>query len=192
MFDMSQVMILDGGQSRSITGENKEGKKGAGGQASGELGKGRKGSPCTSLLTGETTVLADIEGPGIIQHIFFTVTNKTEKGCFVLRDLVLRIYWDGEEQPSVECPVGDFFCCGFGVDCAVNSLPVVVNPVRGFHCYFPMPFKKHAKITIENQHPADIGGFFYQIDYNLKPVPENAGYFCAQWRREVSWARRCV
>lgn len=56
-------------------------------------------------------------------------------------------------------------------------LPVVVNPVRGFHCYFPMPFKKHAKITIENQHPADIGGFFYQIDYNLKPVPENAGYF---------------
>ena len=70
MFDMSQVMILDGGQSRSITGENKEGKKGAGGQASGELGKGRKGSPCTSLLTGETTVLADIEGPGIIQHIF--------------------------------------------------------------------------------------------------------------------------
>ncbi len=115
---------------------------------------------------------------------FFTVTNKTEKGCFVLRDLVLRVYWDGEEKPSVECPVGDFFCCGFGVDCTVNSLPIVVNPVRGFHCYFQMPFKKHAKITIENQHPADIGGFFYQIDYNLKEVPENAGYFYAQWRRE--------
>lgn len=61
---------------------------------------------------------------------------------------------------------------------------MVVNPVRGFHCYFQMPFKKHAKITIENQHPADIGGFFYQIDYNLKEVPENAGYFYAQWRRE--------
>lgn len=83
----------------------------------------------------------------------------------------------GEEKPSVECPVGDFFCCGFGVDCTVNSLPMVVNLVRGFHCYFQMPFKKHAKITIENQHPADIGGFFYQIDYNLKEVPENAGYF---------------
>lgn len=61
---------------------------------------------------------------------------------------------------------------------------MVVNPVRGFQCYFQMPFKKHAKITIENQHPADIGGFFYQIDYNLKEVPENAGYFYAQWRRE--------
>lgn len=79
MFDMSQVMILDGGQSRSITGENKEGKKGAGGQASGELGKGRKGSPCTSLLTGETTVLADIEGPGIIQHIFLRLQIKQKK-----------------------------------------------------------------------------------------------------------------
>ena len=177
MLGLNQIMILNGGQSRSITGENKEGKKGAGGQAAGDLGKGRKGSPCTSLPMGKTTVLADIEGPGTIQHIFFTVTNKTEKGCFVLRDLVLRVYWDEEEKPSVECPVGDFFCCGFGVDCTVNSLPIVVNPVRGFHCYFPMPFKKHAKITIENQHPADIGGFFYQIDYNLKEVPENAGYF---------------
>lgn len=184
MLGLNQIMILNGGQSRSITGENKEGKKGAGGQAAGDLGKGRKGSPCTSLPMGKTTVLADIEGPGTIQHIFFTVTNKTEKGCFVLRDLVLRVYWDEEEKPSVECPVGDFFCCGFGVDCTVNSLPIVVNPVRGFHCYFPMPFKKHAKITIENQHPADIGGFFYQIDYNLKEVPENAGYFYAQWRRE--------
>ena len=93
MLGLNQIMILNGGQSRSITGENKEGKKGAGGQAAGDLGKGRKGSPCTSLPMGKTTVLADIEGPGTIQHIFFTVTNKTEKGCFVLRDLVLRVYW---------------------------------------------------------------------------------------------------
>ena len=120
MLGLNQIMILNGGQSRSITGENKEGKKGAGGQAAGDLGKGRKGSPCTSLPMGKTTVLADIEGPGTIQHIFFTVTNKTEKGCFVLRDLVLRVYWDEEEKPSVECPVGDFFCCGFGVDCTVT------------------------------------------------------------------------
>ena len=98
MLGLNQIMILNGGQSRSITGENKEGKKGAGGQASGDLGKGRKGSPCTSLPMGKTTVLADIEGPGTIQHIFFTVTNKTEKGCFVLRDLVLRVYWDEEKS----------------------------------------------------------------------------------------------
>ena len=158
-------MILNGGQSRSITGENKEGKKGAGGQATGDLGKGRKGSPCTSLPMGKTTVLADIEGSGIIQHIFFTVTNKTEKGCFVLRDLVLRVYWDGEEKPSVECPVGDFFCCGFGVDCTVNSLPIVVNPVRGFHCYFPMPFKK-VRIEVENLHHRLTTSVFLNANYD--------------------------
>ena len=79
MFDMSQVMILDGGQSRSITGENKEGKKGAGGQASGELGKGRKGSPCTSLLTGETTVMANIGETGTIHNILSLLQIKQKK-----------------------------------------------------------------------------------------------------------------
>ena len=117
------------------------GEKGKGGMAASDLGPSRKGHPCwNDLQPGETAVLAEIEGPGVIQHMWFTVTDKTsDADCFVLRDLVLRIYWDEERKPSVEVPFGDFFCCGFGQACQVNSLPIAVNPTRGFNCYFPMP-----------------------------------------------------
>ena len=88
----------------------------------------------------------------MIQHIWITVTDRaSERNRYVLRDLVLRMYWDDEEFPSVECPLGDFFCCGFGVSYQVNSVPIAVNPTRGFNSYFPMPFRKNARITIENQ-----------------------------------------
>ena len=96
--------------------------------------------------------LADIKGPGVINHIWITVADQTEKDYYVLRDLVLRMYWDDEETPSVESPLGDFFCCGFARDCIVNSLPICVVPARGFNCYFQMPFGKRARITLENQH----------------------------------------
>ena len=173
--------LITGGQSRAINGENPRGEKGKGGMAASELGPSRKGHPCwNGLQPGETAVLAEIEGPGVIQHMWFTVTDKTsDADCFVLRDLVLRIYWDGERKPSVEVPFGDFFCCGFGQACQVNSLPIAVNPTRGFNCYFPMPFRKGAKITVENQHKNPIPALFYQIDYCLQEVPENAGYFHA-------------
>lgn len=94
------------------------------------------------------------------------------------------MYWDDEEDPSVECPLGDFFCCGFGVSYQVNSVPIAVNPTRGFNSYFPMPFRKNARITIENQCDEPIPAFFYQIDYCLTTVPEDAAYFHAQWRRQ--------
>ena len=128
-----------------------------------------------------------MEGPGVIEHIWITVTDKTsDADRFVLRDLVLRMYWDGEETPSVEAPLGDFFCCGFGQGCLVNSLPMAVNPNRGFNCYFPMPFRKSARLTVENQHKNPVPAFFYQIDYCLYPeLPENTGYFHAQWRRQA-------
>ena len=151
------------------------------------LGPSRKGSPCIpSIAPGETKVLAEMEGPGIIRHIWITVTDKTsEQNCFVLRDLVLRMYWDDEENPSVESPLGDFFCCGFAKAYPVNSMPVAVNPTRGFNCYFPMPFGKKAKITIENQNTEAVPSFFYQVDYCLcDGLPENTGYFHAQWRRQ--------
>ena len=130
--------------------------------------------------------LAEMEGPGQINHIWITVDNKTtEADCFVLRDLVIRMYWDDEETPSVESPLGDFFCCGFGRECFVNSVPVAVVPNRGFNCYFPMPFKKKAKITLENQHANKIPAFFYQVDYCLyDELPDDIAYFHAQWRRE--------
>ena len=108
--------LITGGQSRAINGENPRGEKGRGGTAASNLGPSRKGSPCLSeIQSGETAVLGEIEGPGVIQHIWITVTDRTsDADCFVLRDLVFRIYWDGEEKPSVEAPLGDFFCCGFG------------------------------------------------------------------------------
>ena len=135
------------GRSRSIDAENPTGEKGKGGMAPSELGPSRKGSPCLRKLpSGSVTTLADIKGPGVITHIWITVPDRSEKDYYMLRDLVLRMYWDEEETPSVESPLGDFFCCGFARDCVVNSLPIVVVPARGMNCYFQMPFGKRARI----------------------------------------------
>lgn len=159
---LSALSLLSNAKSRSINAENIRGEKGKGGMASSALGESRKGSPCISgLEPGSITTLAEIEGPGVINHIWITVTDKTsEQNCFVLRDLVLRIFWDDEETPSVESPLGDFFCCGFAKGCLVNSLPIVVNPTRGFNSFFSMPFHKKAKISIENQHDVTVPAFF--------------------------------
>jgi len=96
------------------------------------------------------------------------------------------MYWDGEEFPSVEVPVGDFFCCGHAARAKINSLPICVNPSGGFNSYFPMSFKKSCKITVENCHTEDISGFFYQFDYMLCDIPDNMAYFHAQWRRSMT------
>jgi len=176
--------VKESSLSRSISAENPDGSIGNGGQASSNLGKGRKGRPQITLPKGETVVLADINGPGMLRHLWFTVGEHTEHGDYILRNLVVRMYWDNEPIPSVEVPFGDFFCCGFGAKCEVNSIPVTVAPVGGFNTYWPMPFRKHAKITIENQHCEDVKGFYYSIDYSLEAsIPEDAAYFHAQWRR---------
>ena len=126
-------------ESRSINAENPTGEKGRGGMAASGLGPSRKGAPCLhDIPSGARVNLAAIEGPGIIRHIWITVPYKTtDADCFVLRDLVLRFYWDDETLPSVEVPLGDFFCCGFGRACMVNSLPIAVVPNRGLNCYSP-------------------------------------------------------
>ncbi len=183
---LSTLPLLTHGRSRSINMENPTGEKGGGGKAEGILGPSRKGAAAIrGFKKGRTYVLADIKGAGIINHIWITMPEKSDTDFFTLSDVVLRMYWDGEETPSVECPVGDFFCNGFGTGCRVNSLPIVVNPVRGFNCYFQMPFHTHAKITVENQHGADLKSFFYQIDYTeYDEVPQQAACFHAQWRRQ--------
>ena len=118
MFDcgLQNIFRLKNGHSRSINWENRNGEKGKGGMASSDLGPSRKGSPCIPKIeAGETVTLGEIQGEGMIQHIWITVTDRTsERNRYVLRDLVLRMYWDDEEFPSVECPLGDFFCCGCG------------------------------------------------------------------------------
>lgn len=183
----SLPLLLDA-ETRSISAENPTGEKGGGAKAeptpdnpASMLGKGWKVRPCITLKAGETVTLADIQGPGVIQHIWMTVSERA------YRDGVLRFYWDDEETPSVETPLGDFFCNGHGLRYDVNALPIAVNPVGGFNCYFPMPFRKRALITIENQRWEDIGGFFYQITYALMPdLPDNLGYFHAQWRKAMT------
>lgn len=184
---LSSLPLLREGKSRSINWENRNGEKGKGGMAASGLGPSRKGSPCIPLLkAGETITLAETDGPGVIQHIWMTVTNAvSERNRYILRDLVLRFYWDQETAPSVESPLGDFFCCGFGASYSVSSLPIAVNPTRGFNSYFSMPFKKSMKITLENQCDEDVSAFFYQVDYCLLPeLPQETGYFHAKWRRQ--------
>ncbi|MFP3089719.1 DUF2961 domain-containing protein [Treponema sp. TIM-1] len=183
-FGLANLMVLKTGKSRSISAENPHGEPGAGGKEASNLGPGRKGRPCITLPQGKETVLAGIAGPGIINSFWMTCAQNGEKSYYILRDLVLRIYWDDADFPSVEVPLGDFFCCGFGARSKVNALPIAVNPTGGMNCYFPMPFRRTAKFTIENQHPGDVPGFFFQINYTLDSVPDNSAYFHAQWRRE--------
>lgn len=171
-------------QSRAITAENPTGARGAGGKFSSALGPGRKGRAYLPLAAGATLTLAEIDGPGVIRHIWITVPDSTPEGPFVLRDLVLRIYWDGREQPSVEVPLGDFFCNGFGERADVSSLPIVVAPTGGMNSFFEMPFREGARVTITSEHPGDIEAVFFQIDYTVgDDLSPEVGYFHAQWRR---------
>jgi hypothetical protein len=187
----SLPLLLDA-ETRSISAENPTGEKGGGAKAeptpdnpASELGRGWKVRPCITLKSGESVTLADIKGCGIIQHIWITVTERAYRDC------VLRMYWDDEETPSVEVLLGDFFCNGHGLRYEVNALPIAVNPVGGFNCYFPMPFRKRALITVENQRWEDIHGFFYQITYALVPdLPDSIGYFHAQWRHSMTTRER--
>jgi hypothetical protein len=182
---LGSISRLSNAKTRSISAENFTGEKGKAGMATEgtgqvvarELGQGWKVSPSIRIPANTTVTLAEIEGPGVIQHIWNTVSPNN------WRRLVLRIYWDGEETPSVETPLGDFFCNGWCQRCNVNSLPISVNPAGGFNSYWPMPFRKSARITLENLSDDEIGGYYYQVDYALTDVPDDAAYLHAQWRR---------
>jgi hypothetical protein len=141
------------------------------------LGQGWKVSPSITIPGTKTAVLADITGSGAIQHLWLTVHPRH------WRQLLLRMYWDGESNPSVETPLGDFFCQGWGARCNVSSLPVAVNPAGGFNSYWEMPFRQSARITVENLSPEEVDAFYYQIDYALTDVSADRAYFHAQWRR---------
>jgi hypothetical protein len=183
---LGNIHLLSNAKTRSISAENFTGEKGKAAMSTDgpaatsarELGQGWKVSPFIGIGARATVTLAEIEGPGVIQHIWNTVDPRR------WRQLILRIYWDGEDTPSVETPLGDFFCNGWCARCNVNSLPISVNPAGGFNSYWPMPFRKSAKITLENLSDDDIGGYYYQIDYALTDVPEDAAYLHAQWRRD--------
>jgi hypothetical protein len=149
--------------------------EGAASKAASELGQGWKVSPYVRIEPNQTFVMADISGSGAIQHIWMTPTGNNRLN-------ILRMYWDGEEKPSVECPAGDFFATGFGQYMTFASLPVCVNPGSGFNCYWTMPFRKNAKITMTNTSDKRMT-LYYQIDYTLTTIPKTSAYFHAQFRR---------
>jgi hypothetical protein len=142
------------------------------------------------ITSGETKVLADIKGPGIIRHIWLTFNdarpNWLEAGGSARPDeIVLRMYWDDAKEPAVEAPLGDFFGAGFGVRRELKSVPVQVEGGDGYNCYWPMPFHKRAVITATNENPSkNVRSFYYHIDYTEEPLPDKTAYFCAQYRNE--------
>jgi hypothetical protein len=180
---MGNLSRLSDAKTRSISPENFTGEKGKGGMAtegtgsrqSRDLGQGWKVSPSIRIQPGETVSLANIDGPGAIQQIWMTATGHW-------RFCILRVYWDDSETPSVECPVGDFFACGWGRYAQVSSLPICVNPGSAFNCYWEMPFRKRCRVTVENI-AEDQMTLYYQINYTLTDVPEDCAYFHAQFRR---------
>jgi hypothetical protein len=189
---LGNLSRLSNAKSRSISAENFTGEKGKGGMATEgtgascarDLGIGWKVSPSINIKAGETFTLADIEGPGAIQSMWLT--------GHLSRDFILRFYWDGQEIPSVECPLPDFFGLHWLDNYPssptkdplvhISSLPVSVNPNKGLNCFWEMPFKKHCRITIENINPIDKI-LYFQINYTLTQVPDDTAYFHAQFRR---------
>jgi len=191
--NMGNLYRLSDAKSRSISPENFTGEKGQGGMAdpkegeklnvtnaahaARDLGQGWKVNPFVRIKPGETFTLAEIEGPGAIQHIWMTPTGNW-------RFSIIRIYWDDEIIPSVEVPVGDFFTMGWNQYAPLSSLAVCVNPGSAFNCYWTMPFRRKCRITMENINDQEEMRLYYQIDYTLTEVPADAAYFHAQFRRK--------
>lgn len=180
--NLGNLPLLSKAKSRSISAENFTGEKGKaamategfGARAARDLGQGWKVSPAVHIAASSTFTLADIDGPGAIQSIWITGG--------LTRDTILRVYWDEQTQPSIEVPIPDFFAVGWGPYVQINSIPVNVNPKSGFNCFWLMPFRKHCRMTLENRKPEEIS-CYYQINYTLTDIPEDAAYFHAQFRR---------
>jgi len=181
---MSDLIHLSNAKTRSISPENPSGEVGKGGMATldigtasnaaRDLGQGWKVNPYIMIPSGETAVMADIEGSGAIQHIWLTPTGDW-------RFAIIRFYWDNEEEPSIEVPLGDFFASAYYFK-QISSQAICVNPGSAFNCYWIMPFRKSCKITVENIADKEMR-LYFQVDYALTDVPKDAAYLHAQFRR---------
>jgi hypothetical protein len=131
---------------------------------------------------GDTAVLAELEGPGMITHIWVTIDAEKWHG----RTILLKMYWDGEEDPSVLCPINDFFCMGHGLSADLWSIPITTTSHgRARNSFFKMPFNESARIEIVNEGLEPIRKFYYYIDYRKYQRPfQNVGYFHARYRQE--------
>lgn len=135
------------------------------------------------IAPGATLDLLDASGPGVITHIWITIASPED---FHLKKLVLRMYWDGETSPSVETPIGDFFGLGLGQYFLYQSVPLMVSPDKALNSFFPMPFQKHARITVTNDGKEKVDAFYFNIDYRAcaKPLAADTLYFHAQYRQQ--------
>lgn len=181
-------------ESRMVSPENPTGAKGQGAMAIPDpsnpdlafsaaavpLGQGWKVRPFIKIPAHSTATIMDVDGPGTIEHIW-AASGPDFRGTG--RANVLRFYWDGEQEPSVEVPLTDFFAIGNDRFAPVNSAAVVDVPAASMNCYWPMPFRKHVLITLTNDSDSILQLFTYQIDYQLSSIPQDAAYFHAQWRR---------
>src|SRR5580698_10969629 len=134
------------------------------------------------ISPGETLTLLDESGPGLITHFWATIASDDPNH---LKALVLRMYWDGESSPSVEAPIGDFFGLGLGEYFLYQSTPLMVGSDKALNSFFPMPFQKHARITVTNEGSEKTEAFYFNIDYRAysKPLHADTLYFHAQYRQ---------
>lgn len=190
--NMGTLSKLSDAKTRSISPENFTGEKGKGGMAdpvkdkdkknaanasnaAKDLGLGWKVNPYINIAAAETITIAEMTGPGAVQHIWMTPTGNW-------RNSIIRFYWDDEKEPSIESPVGAFFGMGWNAYAPLNSLAVTVNPGSAFNCYWKMPFRKRCRITMENVDETPMR-LYYQVDYTLTSIGEEEAYLHAQYRR---------
>ncbi|HUT12320.1 MAG TPA: glycoside hydrolase family 172 protein [Thermoguttaceae bacterium] len=178
---LTQPYLLDTGLvSRSISFENPTGAPGEGGKAASRLGAGRKGSPMRDVKPGETVPLCDVEGPGTIRHIWLTTRGEPDN----LRSCVIRAWWEGQEHPSIESPLGDFFGFAHGKVMPYQSAVHSVGERAGMSIWLPMPFVKRAKFTLTNEGEKAVP-IYYQIDYTIQDKhPDDVGRLHVLFRRE--------
>jgi len=174
-----QLYRLKSLDSRAASYENPGAEKGRGGMT----GNSVKGSPAIKdFKSGETAVLLDQAGNGMIRHIWCTMKPSVPE---IIRNVILRMYWEDSHIPSVEVPVSDFFGLAHGAIAPVFSDLITVQPTQGYNCFIPMPFGKKAVVTVTNESDTDLDWLFYQIDFTLgDKVTNKDGRFHASFRRE--------
>jgi hypothetical protein len=163
--------------SRAVTFENPTGARGAGGAAHG----GRKGAPNRTLQPGEKVVLADLEGPGVLRHIWVTIPPMRPER---MRSQLLEVFYDGRAEPSISAPLLDFFGLPHGRPAPYASAVLTAQEGRGFNCYLPIPFRERVRIEYTNHADREVT-LYYQVDYTLQPeLPAELGYLHVAFRRE--------
>jgi len=166
--------------SRSISFENPTGAPGEGGKAASNLGPGRKGAPAREIKPGETVLLCDVKGPGTLRHIWMTTSGEPT----IQRECVIRAYWDGQEHPSLECPIGDLFGFAHGKIMSYESAVHSCGPTGGRNLWLPMPFTRQARLTFTNEGKKPVT-LFYQVTYTLADQhPRDVGRLHVLFRRE--------